>query len=193
MADRQDKHEKAMAQRVGNLPADMLKVREQISANTKQQLNTVERMNEVKFDIQQTDRHIGDMQDLVTDLRHKTVGSVELLEENKRLASALQEERISSRTNLALLELYKAQLHEDKMHRQMMQQREERFLAEIDRLRSELAELRSHKPTQEESARSRKETGGGLERVDSQYADLVEASRNPNWISDLARPGRHSK
>lgn len=186
MADWQAKHEKAMAQRVGNLPADMLKVREQISANTKQQLNTVETMNQVKFDIKQTDLHIGFMQDLVGDLRHKTVGSVELLEENKRLASALQEERISSRTSLALLDDYK-------MHLQMMQQREERFLAEIDRLRSELAELRSHKPTQEESARSRKETGGGLDRVDSQYADLVEASRNPNWISDLARPGRHPK
>lgn len=186
MADWQANHEKAMAQRVGNLPADIQKVRDQISANTKQQLNTVETMNQVKFDLKQTDLNIGHMHHLVGDLRHRTVGSAELLEENRRLSNALQEERISSKTSLALLADYKA-------HLQLMQQREERFLAEIDRLRSELAEIRSQKQAQEAYSQTKKESAGGTRPPTSEYADLLEASRNPNWASELARSSRHSK
>jgi DNA repair ATPase RecN len=180
MDERQDKHEKSMVQKVCSLPADMQKVRDQVWASSKKQLDAVETLNKLHSEVQLADKHINQVGDRVGQLDTKAKDKAQLTAEIIRLSNALQEEREKLNTSQVLLADCRARLQEKQLQ-------EERHVQEIGWLRTQLVQLQSQRTSQEPPSQPRTSFTAGIAPPTSQYADLAEASRNPNWLAELSR------
>lgn len=142
MVEHQADHESHLNQKLANLPLDFHRVREKIDANTTEQRSAAKTLDKLRWELLTTDKHVGHVHALVDNLRDKSLDSRQLVQEILELTTALQKVKAEHRTT-------RTELADCTRHLQDMQTREEQFLQQIERLKTENAGLRLEKHSRE--------------------------------------------
>lgn len=185
-----EKHAETMNKRVGNLPSAFQAVHNSIRKCTSQQDTVFQAVRQLGEGQRDTQKHVGNVHNLVSHLWDNNKQGSRLADANKSLETALQElhrERRASQSLLADSETKVEELLEEKHQLQL----------QVERLQAELRVFRAqqlaHKASQEQPIQLSSRFTAGLAPPIRQYADLLEASCNQNWLAELDRPQPHRR
>lgn len=185
-----ERHADTMNQRVGSLPSAFQAVHNNIQKCTSQQDTVFEAVKKLEAGQLTTEKNVGHVQHLVSDLWKNNKQSVRLADDKRTLETALQEvhqERRASQSQLADSEEKVQELLEEK---HQLQLQVERLLAENKAFRDQ---QRSQKIAEPLPSQAKPRLMDLLAPQFGPYSDLVEASRNPNWVHQLGQPKPHRR
>lgn len=166
-----------MIRRVGSIPGELAHVRKQLADNTEKQRYTAEGVSEVQHKLKIADKHIGDVYELVGDVRKKTLQTTGVTEQNYCLSNALLEEQKKHQQTKKLVEDYKNRLQEMSEELQTKQ-------LQIDRLQEQVNELTLQKLTLETNMKFKTKQPGKQE-PEMAYSAILEAAHGAEWFLKL--------
>lgn len=131
-----EEHIRTMNQRVGNLPASFQAVRNDIAKCTSQQDYLSRNMQRLGADHSVTQKNVGHVQELVSNMWTQNKDNNKLAEGTKTLASMLEEMQFERKASQSLLE-------DSEVRVQELEQRNLRLEQELERLRAENSAMRA--------------------------------------------------
>lgn len=179
-----------MNQRVGNLPSAFQAVHNSIRKCTSQQDTVFQAVRQLGEGHRDTQKHVGNVHSLVSHLWDNNKQGGRLADANKTLETALQELHREHRTSQSLLTDSEAKVEELLEEKHQLQLQVERLQTELRVFR---AQQLAQKTSQEQPIQLSSRFTAGLAPPIRQYANLLEASCNPNWAAELDRPQPHRR
>ena len=174
-----EKHAEVISQRVGNLPSAFQAVYNNIQKCASQQDTVFQAVKKLEAGQLKTEKNVGHVHNLVSNLWDNNKQSLRLAEDKKTLETALQEMRQEQRASQSQLADSEAKVQELLEENHQLQLQVERLLAENKAFRDQQWSQKIAEPL---PTLTKPRLVDPITPQFGPYTDLVEASRDPNWM-----------